>query len=74
MSAYKEDIELQCADAGCGTFTFTAGEQSFYDDKGFTPPKRCKKHRELARIKREEAKAGQQTSGYKVGNQGRDIL
>lgn len=32
---------LRCADCGV-IFPFTAGEQKFFRDKGFTPPKRCK--------------------------------
>ena len=40
MSKTYEDLELTCDDCGA-TFTFTAGEQEFYDQKGFTVPKRC---------------------------------
>lgn len=35
-----EDTTLTCGDCGA-QFTFTAGEQEFYETKGFTPPKRC---------------------------------
>ncbi|MFC2005254.1 zinc-ribbon domain-containing protein [Chloroflexota bacterium] len=36
-----EDKSLQCSDCST-TFTFTAGEQEFYQTKGFTnEPKRC---------------------------------
>ncbi len=36
-----EDKSLQCADCG-ETFTFTAGEQEFFQSKGYTnEPKRC---------------------------------
>lgn len=31
---------LTCEDCG-QQFEFTAGEQEFYAEKGFTPPKRC---------------------------------
>ena len=35
------DKSLQCSDCGA-TFTFTTGEQEFYESKGFTnEPKRC---------------------------------
>jgi CxxC-x17-CxxC domain-containing protein len=38
---YRDRL-LKCADCG-SEFTFTAGEQSFYADKGFkNEPKRCK--------------------------------
>ncbi len=35
-----EDSTLTCGDCGA-EFTFTAGEAEFYEEKGFTPPKRC---------------------------------
>ena len=36
-----EDKTLVCKDCGC-TFTFTAGEQEFYKEKGFeNEPQRC---------------------------------
>lgn len=35
----SEDITIICL---CGEpFTFTAGEQKFYESKGFQQPKRC---------------------------------
>jgi CxxC-x17-CxxC domain-containing protein len=34
------DQTLTCEECG-GPFTFTAGEQEFFAEKGFTPPKRC---------------------------------
>jgi hypothetical protein len=35
------DKSIQCSDCGA-TFTFTSGEQDFYQTKGFTnEPKRC---------------------------------
>jgi len=40
-----EDKTLQCKDCGC-EFTFTAGEQEFYAEKGFeNEPQRCKECR-----------------------------
>ncbi len=45
MSEYK-DKTIKCVDCG-EEFTFTAGEQAFYAEKGFTnEPKRCKACRE----------------------------
>lgn len=52
MSQY-EDKQLTCVENGCGEFTFTAGEQGFYADKEFSAPKRCPRHREEARKRRE---------------------
>jgi CxxC-x17-CxxC domain-containing protein len=47
-----KDRALKCEDCGC-EFTFTAGEQQFYAEKGFTnEPTRCsicKATRKLAR-------------------------
>jgi len=34
------DKTLNCEECG-KDFIFTAGEQEFYEEKGFTPPKRC---------------------------------
>ena len=36
------DIELRCKETGCDCkWTFTSGEQEWYDNKGFEYPKRC---------------------------------
>lgn len=53
MSTEKQDIQLTCAEQGCGQFTFTKGEQEFYEQKQFTPPKRCARHRAEAKARRE---------------------
>lgn len=40
-----EDKVLKCVDCGCD-FTFTAGEQEFYQERGFqNEPTRCKECR-----------------------------
>lgn len=45
MAEYK-DKTIKCIDCG-EEFTFTAGEQEFYAEKGFTnEPKRCKSCRD----------------------------
>ena len=47
-----EDKEIDCA--GCKkTFTWTAGEQAYYEEKVFTPPKRCKPCRRAKKEARE---------------------
>jgi hypothetical protein len=52
MSAFT-DQTLNCRD--CGTpFIFTVRDQTFYAEKGFTPPTRCKACREINKRKREE--------------------
>lgn len=50
---YYEDKELICE--GCKRpFVFTGGEQRFFAEKGFTPPKRCKPCRDERKKQREE--------------------
>lgn len=46
-----QDIELKCRDCG-ETFTFTAGEQEFYQQKGFAnQPTRCPECRKAKKLK-----------------------
>ncbi|RLG23838.1 cytochrome C551 [Methanosarcinales archaeon] len=40
-----EDKTLTCQDCG-EEFIFTAGEQEFFEEKGFDEPKRCKECRD----------------------------
>lgn len=48
---YYEDKELICE--GCKRpFVFTGGEQRFFAEKGFTPPKRCKPCRDKRKQQR----------------------
>ena len=47
-----EDKEIYCPDCK-QDFTFTAGEQSFYEEREYTPPKRCKPCREERKARRE---------------------
>jgi len=47
-----EDKELQCSDCGA-SFTFSAGEQEFFQSKGFTnEPKRCPSCRQTRKTER----------------------
>lgn len=43
-----EDKTIVCKDCG-KEFTFTAGEQEFYNEKGFSAPVRCKECRDKKR-------------------------
>lgn len=36
-----EDVDIICANCK-QEFVFTVGEQEFYEEHNFTPPKRCK--------------------------------
>jgi len=55
-----QDRMLRCADCG-GTFAFTAGEQAFFQERGFSEPKRCPSCREA----RKSGRSGGQSSGYR---------
>jgi hypothetical protein len=43
---------LRCSECN-QDFPFTEGEQQFFEDKGFDPPKRCKPCREKSKARRE---------------------
>lgn len=47
-----QDKTLTCKDCGCD-FTFTAGEQAFYHEKGLdNEPKRCRECRDKRKAER----------------------
>lgn len=48
-----EDKEIVCIDCKA-KFVFTAGEQDFFAQRGFTPPKRCKTCREVRKASRSD--------------------
>jgi hypothetical protein len=49
-----EDQTRTCSDCG-DEFTWTAGEQEFFHEKGFAdPPKRCKACRQARKADREQ--------------------
>ena len=59
MSEYN-DQQMTCADCK-RDFTWTAGEQEFFREKGFTsPPKRC---RECRQAKKEQRGGGEWKGG-----------
>ena len=50
-----EDKSIQCSDCGT-TFTFSAGEQEFFQSKGLTnDPKRCPSCRRANKARRSES-------------------
>jgi len=51
------DKQIECIDCG-QEFTFTEGEQDFYQEKGLYPPKRCKKCRSKKRAEKERSNFG----------------
>ena len=48
-----KDETIVCKDCG-KEFIFTAGEQAFYEEKGFNKPVRCKECREAKKNLRNE--------------------
>ncbi|MBA2521341.1 MAG: zinc-ribbon domain containing protein [Chloroflexota bacterium] len=54
------DRTLTCRDCG-QAFTFTAGEQAFYQERGFSEPQRCQNCRS-------QRKAQRASSGYDSGS------
>ena len=50
MSNFQDRV-LECADCH-GTFVFTAGEQAFYQERGFSEPRRCPSCRSARRSNR----------------------
>ena len=52
MSTGYQDQTHTCTDCGA-TFTWSAGEQEFFHEQGFTdPPKRCKSCRQARKDRR----------------------
>ena len=54
-----EDKTLECAECR-EPFVFTAGEQAFFEERGFSEPRRCKKCRDAKRKKRKDGATGGQ--------------
>ena len=51
------DRTLTCSD--CGTeFVFTAGEQEFYTQRGYSEPRRCQPCRQARKAQRNQADGG----------------
>ena len=59
-----EDKSLPCSDCGA-EFTFSAGEQEFFQNKGFTnEPKRCPECRRANKARRSDSNSGSYASQY----------
>lgn len=57
------DKVLTCADCG-QQFTFTASEQDFYAERGFTEPRRCPSCRAARKAARNAEGGGYSSGGY----------
>lgn len=58
------DKTLTCIDCG-KDFEFTEGEETFYQQKGLVPPKRCKKCRQLKRQERGSGESSHRPERHK---------
>jgi hypothetical protein len=59
-----QDKSIRCSDCGT-TFTFSAGEQEFFQTKGFTnEPKRCLSCRRTNKARRSESSNYSYSSKY----------
>ncbi|HYH11681.1 MAG TPA: zinc-ribbon domain containing protein [Thermomicrobiales bacterium] len=56
------DRTLTCRDCG-EEFTFTAGEQEFYTERGFSEPQRCPSCRQARKAQRNQSGGGSYSSG-----------
>lgn len=64
-----QDKVLTCADCG-QQFNFTAAEQQFYADRGFSEPRRCPSCRALRKAQRGDTgggRGGYSSGGYSSG-------
>ena len=63
------DRTLTCRDCG-QEFTFTAGEQDFYTQRGFSDPQRCPECRSARKQQRNSGGSSYGDSGYSSGGGG----
>ena len=67
--SHLPDTTLTCSDCSC-QFTFTEGEQEFFQTKGFTPPTRCPDCRRRRKAEKMDG-GGSGGSGFGGGGGGR---
>ncbi|HET8523238.1 MAG TPA: CxxC-x17-CxxC domain-containing protein [Thermomicrobiales bacterium] len=63
------DQTITCRDCG-QAFTFTAGEQAFYQERGYTQPQRCPSCRAARKAQRNAGGGGYDNGGYSSGRSG----
>lgn len=59
----KKDEIIVCRNCG-NEFTFTVGEQKFFEEKGFTKPVRCKECRNKRKAEKEEKTEEQKRNDF----------
>ena len=69
VSGGMSDRTLTCRDCG-QQFTFTAGEQAFYQERGFSEPQRCPTCRQARKAQRGSSGGGYDSGGYGGGGGG----
>jgi len=67
----SSDRSLTCADCG-QEFVFSASEQQFYQDRGFSDPRRCANCRQVRKSQRNATGGGGGGGGYGGGYGGYD--
>lgn len=63
------DIMLTCKDCN-SEFAFTEGEQTFFNEKGFTPPTRCSECRRRRKAEKMNGGGGGSSFGDSGGSRG----
>ena len=63
------DRTVTCRDCG-QEFVFTAGEQAFYQERGFSEPQRCPSCRAARKAQRNAGGGGYDSGGYGGGGYG----
>jgi CxxC-x17-CxxC domain-containing protein len=66
MFASYTDRVISCSDCS-QEFAFTASEQQFYADRGFTEPRRCPSCRASRKAARGDSGGGYSSGGYSSG-------
>jgi CxxC-x17-CxxC domain-containing protein len=62
----SDEASLTCVQCGT-TFSFSEGEQQFYQERGYSLPKRCKPCRDQAKLARGESGGGRMGGGGGMG-------
>jgi len=68
--SHLPDTTLTCSDCNC-QFTFTEGEQEFFQAKGFSPPTRCPDCRRRRKAEKMAGGGGGSFGGGGGGGRGR---
>lgn len=69
MNYQFEDREIQCADCGV-SFTFSAEDQEFFTQKGYSEPRRCSGCRAARKANSQRGGGGGSYGGGRGGSRG----